>query len=78
MFEPLVVTYRNLSARIVYAPSDKLYHASWSLGGLRGKVASEKLEHLFVLGDVVLFEGLVLTHMPIDDLVYRLGWTALA
>ena len=44
MFEPLVVTYRNLSARIVYAPSDKLYHASWSLGGLRGKVASRELE----------------------------------
>ena len=44
MFEPLAVTYRNLSARIVYAPSDKLYHASWSLGGFRGKVASKKLE----------------------------------
>ena len=44
MYEPLVVTYRNLSARIVYAPSDQLYHASWSLGGLRGKVASRKLK----------------------------------
>ena len=44
MFEPLVVSYRNLSARVVYAPSDGLYHATWSFGGLRGKTASKDPE----------------------------------
>ena len=44
MFEPLVVSYRNLSARVVYAPSDGLYHGTWSFGGLRGKTASKDPE----------------------------------
>jgi hypothetical protein len=39
-----VVTYRNYQARIVFAPSDQRFHASWSIGGSRGKVSAKTLE----------------------------------
>jgi integrase len=39
-----VVTYRNYQARIIFAPSDQRFHASWSIGGSRGKVSAKTLE----------------------------------
>ena len=44
MKDPLKVTYQNLSASIKYYPSDRLFHAYWNIGGVKGKAASKTLE----------------------------------
>ena len=43
MQTPLDVIVGNLKARIIYAPSDGRFHASWNAGGLRTKVSAKTL-----------------------------------
>ena len=44
MSEPYLVKHGHLVARIVHAPSDGLYHASFNVGGKRFKRAAKTLE----------------------------------
>ena len=44
MYMPFVVTYENFEARIVFAPSDQRFHASWKVGGIRRKTSAKTLE----------------------------------
>ena len=44
MRKRIEVTHRNLAARIVYAPSDGLYHATFSFAGKRPKRSAKSLE----------------------------------
>ena len=44
MAEPYLVKHGHLVARIVYAPSDGLYHAYFNVGGKRIRRAAKTLE----------------------------------